>query len=79
MTNTNCLQGIACPKCGQNARMIIEVRSLAVVTDEGAETFGDMDWDDDNYAECPECGFPDTLAAFRCHSHQDRPNPTTEE
>lgn len=65
MTNTNCLEGIACPKCGNESRFRIQVRTLANVTDDGAETFGDMEWDDSSYAECPECGRHGTLADFR--------------
>lgn len=65
MTNVNCLQGITCPLCGNDAIVNIEIKSLAAVTDEGAETFGDMEWDGDSFAECPECDYCGTLAEFR--------------
>lgn len=68
MTNVNCLQGIACPKCGNDAIINVEVRILAAVTDDGAETFGDMEWDDSSYAECPECEHRGTLADFQAES-----------
>lgn len=64
MTNCNCLQGLACPRCGNDSMFTIAARTLAVVTDDGAETFGDMEWDADSYAECPECGHQATVAAF---------------
>ena len=70
MTNTNCLEGIACPKCGNDFRIFIEAKTLAVVTDDGAETFGDMEWDDDSYAECPECQHHGTLGEFRIGPEQ---------
>jgi DNA-directed RNA polymerase subunit RPC12/RpoP len=65
MTNSNCLEGIACPQCGNDFRIYIGVKTLAEVTDEGAETFGDMEWDGDSYAECPDCRHSGTLDGFR--------------
>ena len=55
MTNTNCLQDIACPQCGQTDSFIIEVKTRANVTDNGAETFGDMYWDERSFIECKNC------------------------
>lgn len=77
MTNTNCLENIACPRCGNDSRIIVEVITLAEVTDDGAEMFGDMEWDDGNYAECPECRYRGTIGEFRIPA--DNANPTTEE
>jgi DNA-directed RNA polymerase subunit RPC12/RpoP len=65
MTNESCLEGIACPKCGNDERVIIAVKTLATVTDDGAEPFGDMEWDDDSFARCPECDHWGRLGAFR--------------
>jgi DNA-directed RNA polymerase subunit RPC12/RpoP len=65
MINHNCLEGIACPKCGNDAMISIEARTLAAVTDDGAETSGDMEWDADSYAECPYCQHRGTLGEFR--------------
>jgi DNA-directed RNA polymerase subunit RPC12/RpoP len=73
MTNTNCLAGIACPACGNDAMIYIAARTLAVVTDDGAQTFGDMEWDADSYAECPDCQHRSTLGQFRT----DAPSETT--
>ena len=77
MTNTNCLEGIECPKCGNDSRFYVGVRTRAEVTDDGAETFGDMIWDDTSYAECPECEHFGTLGEFQIgavkpHSTQAR-------
>jgi hypothetical protein len=65
MTNTNCLENTKCPECDNADRLFIESKTLAVVTDDGAETFGDMEWDDDSYAECPECRHSGKLREFR--------------
>jgi hypothetical protein len=42
----------------------IEARTLAVVKDDGAEAFGDMEWHDASYAECPECRYHGTVKEF---------------
>ena len=65
MTNSNCLEGIACTQCGNDRMIYIEARTLAAVTDDGAETFGDLEWNADSYAECPVCHHRGTLREFR--------------
>ena len=79
MTKTNCLQGIACPACGNDSMIYIGARTLAVVTDEGAETFGDMEWDASSYAECPACRHRGTLGEFRIEPTKPNPNKTKKE
>jgi hypothetical protein len=64
MTNTNCLQDVACPQCGHTDSFIIEVKTRANVTDEGAETFGDMHWDERSFIECKNCGTGSIVADF---------------
>lgn len=65
MTNTNCLEGIRCPACGQEDRFKITAHITCVVTDNGSEPVGDHGWDDDSSIHCPECGFDGTLKSFR--------------
>jgi ribosomal protein S27AE len=79
MTNTNCLQGIECPKCGNDSKFIIAVGTLAEVTDDGAETFGNLEWDDASFTECPDCGQCGVLAEFRNLSDQETATQTREE
>ena len=55
MTNINNLEGIACPACGNDRRIDVWASTLAAVTDDGAEAYGDMEWDDERRAECAEC------------------------
>jgi hypothetical protein len=71
MTNENCLQGIKCPHCGNEDRMLIAASILADVTDDGADIAGgsDMHWDDGSLTRCPECGRDGPLKEFR-----SRPN-----
>lgn len=65
MTNTNCLEGIKCPDCGNEESFRIAARTIATVTDDGTEDYGDMEWDDDSYAECAACLRHGTLKDFR--------------
>ncbi len=65
MTNKNCLLGIACPQCGNDARFKVAVRATACVTDAGTEVQGDLDWADDSLTECPECGHCADWSEFR--------------
>jgi hypothetical protein len=64
MTNTNCLRNIKCPDCGNEELFRIAAMTIATVTDEGTEDHGDMEWDDDSYAECAACYRHGTLKDF---------------
>ena len=55
MTNTNCLEGIQCPACGNEDRFRIAGKAFFTVTDDGTDDYGDVEWDDDSDAECAEC------------------------
>jgi hypothetical protein len=63
--NTNCLEGVKCPKCGQEDAFKIEGSCIFTVTDDGTEDEGNShEWDDTNYCECPECGHHGTVGDF---------------
>jgi hypothetical protein len=64
MTNTNCLKNIKCPDCGNEDRFRIQGMTLFTVTDDGTDEFGDVEWDDDSYAECVACHRHGTLKDF---------------
>lgn len=65
MTNENCLEGIRCPKCRNEDVFHIVCTTYAVVKDDGAEAFGDMEWDDESRATCAECHQTGPLKEFR--------------
>ena len=65
MTNTNCLENICCPKCGQEDRFKIVALITCDVTDDGSEPVGDHEWDDHSATRCAECGFDGELKEFR--------------
>ena len=64
MTNTNCLENIKCPACGNEEWFRIAATTIVTVTDDGTEDLGDMEWDDDSYAECAQCHRHGTLKDF---------------
>jgi hypothetical protein len=64
MTNTNCLEGIECPRCGKENCFRIEASIMCIVTDDGSEPDGDHYWDDDSFTYCPECEFQGALKEF---------------
>ncbi len=65
MTNTNCLESVCCPKCGQEDWFKIAAVISCLVTDAGSEPVGDHEWDDDSATHCLECGFNGELKEFR--------------
>jgi hypothetical protein len=65
MTNTNCLEGVRCPVCGNEAEFLISTHSVATITDEGVDDATDHEWDDNSYTRCPECDEDGELSEFR--------------
>ena len=63
--NTNCLEGLACPKCGNDERLIIHGQSAFEVCDDGTDGHGDVEWDDGSHTRCPQCNFEGNLCEFR--------------
>jgi predicted RNA-binding Zn-ribbon protein involved in translation (DUF1610 family) len=66
MANDNCLEGIGCPRCGNEDRFLIVATIVADVTDDGADIAAhtDMEWDEASSTRCPDCGMAGPLAAF---------------
>jgi hypothetical protein len=65
MTNTNCLENVCCPRCGQEDRFKITAIISCIVTDDGSDPVGDHEWDNDSATQCLECGFDGELKDFR--------------
>ena len=71
MPNTNCLEGLACPECGQETELHVVASMWVSVKDEGTDSMAhglpsyDTEWDDDTDCRCPECGYLNLLRAFR--------------
>jgi len=69
--NTNCLAGLRCPKCLQEDKILLQALCWVAVTDDGTDPYddelkmGEVNWDDDSPAICPECNFAGSLLSFR--------------
>jgi hypothetical protein len=68
MTNTNCLENIQCPKCGNEDSFRIAAKTIATVCDDGVEDHTEMEWDDDSYADCTKCCHHGALKDFTVRS-----------
>ena len=54
--NTNCLEGMQCPKCKSYGPFIIAAETQVLVSDDGTEEAGgDTNWEDTSYCRCQEC------------------------
>jgi hypothetical protein len=63
--NTNCLEGVKCPKCGQEDLFKIAASVIVEVSDDGTEDQGgDYEWDQQAFCRCFECDHTGKLADF---------------
>jgi Zn ribbon nucleic-acid-binding protein len=63
--NTNILEGVRCPQCGNEDEFRIEALVVCTVTDDSAEATGDLEWTDESWCLCPRCEHAAKLAEFR--------------
>jgi hypothetical protein len=70
MANTNCLEGMACPKieCRSEGPFHIMMSVVATVSDDGWSTDdivgGSTEWYDESYCCCAECGHTSNVGEF---------------
>ena len=48
---------IACPECGRDDQMNIELQVTARLTPDGTETFGDHEWSSESDCWCAACNW----------------------
>jgi hypothetical protein len=63
--NSNCLEGMSCPDCGQPHRFKIVGKALFEITDDGTEDYNDVEFFDDDHASCPECHWTGVVGNLR--------------
>lgn len=63
--NTNCLEGIECPYCGSEEPFDIIGTARFRVYDQGSDIFWELEWEDNAFCECIECGYMASIAKFR--------------
>jgi len=62
--NTNCLAGLACPKCQSLGRFRIGVSAFVTMSDEGSEECEDIEWDNDAPCICLACQYSGRVSDF---------------
>jgi hypothetical protein len=63
--NSNCLEGLQCPKCGSYEPFDIEIKTVVRMWDDGSEEgTGDQEWGADSYCECQQCHHYGTVKDF---------------
>lgn len=62
--NTNCLEGFACPECGQTEHFDITSEVIAHVHDSGVEDTDGPCWSAVSGCVCPDCGHDGMVKDF---------------
>jgi hypothetical protein len=78
MTNTNCLEGIRCPRCKQEDVIYIVASHEVRVTDDGTEDEGgDWEWNHGSETRCGDnaCAFTGPLRDFEVEHQDDESRP----
>lgn len=65
MVNTNCLEGVRCPHCGQSEVFRVFAVVDCEVTDEGVADTGSAHWDEESRMYCPMCQKDGLMKDFR--------------
>jgi Zn ribbon nucleic-acid-binding protein len=78
MSNINCLKGMRCPSCKNQDEILVRARMWVSLNDDGTDPYadstsmcGDVDYDNDADARCPECGHEGALREW-CAVNQKR-------
>lgn len=69
MANSNCLEGMSCPSCGQSERFNITATSVFKFVDSGTEDHGDVEFDQDSPISCPDCKWEGWVVQTREHDY----------
>ena len=64
MPNTNCLEGMRCPKCGSEGPFDIEASAVFRVYDSGTDEFFDVSWEKTSPCVCIDCGHEALVCDF---------------
>ena len=56
-----CIEGWACPKCGQFESFIVQGVSMFEIEALGTDQCGGVEWSDESLVRCPDCGWKGTV------------------
>lgn len=63
-TNSNCLAGMHCFKCGSRGPFRSAVTAIATIHDSGSDDIDQLEWNDNSFCACAICGHEATVAMF---------------
>lgn len=70
--NLRTIYDLACPRCANDQRLIVEISTLAHLSAEGTEPFGDQYWGPSSACRCPQCDYHATVTAFAAAPQRQR-------
>jgi hypothetical protein len=56
--------GLACPNCQSDNFLQVELTTMAKLTSEGTDPFGDQFWDGNSFMRCDNCDHEGLVANF---------------
>lgn len=59
---------MACPACGSDEDLLVDITTLAYLSADGTEATGGHDWDDDSACRCSACDHTGQVKDFRTNS-----------
>ncbi len=64
--NSNCLEGLQCPKCGNHEKLVIQCKAMFYVEEDGTDPidYSEIVWDENSYTECFECAYHGPNSSF---------------
>lgn len=67
--NDNCLAGMQCPECRSQAPFVITALSDFEMYDDGSESHGDIEYDDDSSCRCKACNYTGAVGHFKAKKY----------
>ena len=55
---------LVCSGCGSDEHLAVELTTMAKLTLDGTDPFGDHEWDHNSYMRCANCGNDGTVCSF---------------
>lgn len=55
---------LICPQCGSDEHLAVELTTMADLTPEGTDPYGDQEWDHNSYMRCRNCGSDGAVCTF---------------
>lgn len=64
MSTVRELFGLACPNCGSDEHLCVVIKTLASLSPDGTDPFGDHEWDHESPCLWRECDFAGNVRQF---------------